>query len=206
MAKVKKKKASKPKLHSKNVSLMVSVGKDDRDRNIEDFVSDLRELLGAVPYGQDGIHLTVARSYYVVDGQVCLPEDYDEETQNFKPGTGPPPWAGGDKTPQNLSPSKQVQHDSHTLPRKEFDKKYGLVENGETYMPGTITPSMQRKDREEEKRKKEEQEKKESKPVEDIEKVAKSKKVVKKKAKSATKAAEEQIAGKPKKKIRRVKK
>ena len=34
-----------------------------------------------------------ATGYYLVNGRVCLPDDYDPATRDFKPGTHPPLWA-----------------------------------------------------------------------------------------------------------------
>lgn len=85
-----------PKISAKHVDvqvhMQVSVGTPDRQRSIEDFEADIvkamREVVGAH-------NVTVSRPYYILDGKVCLPEDYDPATGNFKEGAVPPAWAGG---------------------------------------------------------------------------------------------------------------
>lgn len=76
---------------SANLSLkiIVSSGTHDRDRTYEEYIRDITAALKAI--GVD--YVTPAGGYYIVDGKVCLPEDYDSETQNRKPGTHPPLWA-----------------------------------------------------------------------------------------------------------------
>lgn len=85
-----------PKIHAKHVdvhvSWMVSVGTEDRERSIEDFQRDVEAAIQEVAGAK---RVTITRPYYILDGKVCLPEDYDPETQWFKEGATPPPWAGG---------------------------------------------------------------------------------------------------------------
>lgn len=82
--------------HAKVVRLEVSIGKDlgEDERVIEDFIEAIRQALTTNP--EVGAHnVTVQGAYYILDGKVCRPDDYDPETKNRKPGTYPPPWAGG---------------------------------------------------------------------------------------------------------------
>lgn len=85
-----------PKIHAKHVDIqvnwMVSVGTEDRERSIEDFVQDIEKAIQEVAGAK---RVLVQRPYYILDGKVCLVEDYDPATQNFKEGATPPPWAGG---------------------------------------------------------------------------------------------------------------
>lgn len=148
----------KPKIHAKVVSLHLSVGTYDRDRNIEDFIKEALEKLGAVPYGEEGTHATVTGRYYILDGKVCLPEDYDEKKQTFKPGAVPPQWAGGPKptTSSGSSSQEQMARDAKELSSDEFDKKYKIGKYRQIGTGGKIiTTEMQRKMREEARAKKE---------------------------------------------------
>lgn len=137
----------KPKIHAKVVSIHLSVGTYDRDRNIEDFIKEAREKLGAVPYGEDGIHATVTGSYYILDGKVCRPEDYDEKKQNFKPGAVPPQWAGGPKpNPSTASASQeQMARDAKELSSDEFDKKYKIGKYRQLGNGGTVITDEMKK-------------------------------------------------------------
>ena len=87
----KKESASKPKMHAKNVNLCVSIGEADRNRTVEQMQDALKKAIEKAGFK----NVTVMSSYYILDGKVCRPEDYDEKTQNFKDGKQPPPWAGG---------------------------------------------------------------------------------------------------------------
>lgn len=139
-----------PKIHAKVVQLQVSIGTHDRDRTHEQFVEDLMKLLGKVPYGQEGIHASKTGGYYILDGRVCIPEDYDPKTQNFKPGAVPPSWAGGPKKSAIPSAQSQMQYDLEHLSRDAYDKKYGLGKYKNTGdRARIITPEMQAQKREE---------------------------------------------------------
>lgn len=89
---------------SKVLSVHISIGNDDSDRSWEDFLEDVKKKIGATPYGQPGIHLSTMGGYYILDGVVCLPGDFDPKTRTFKPGKFPPPWAGG---PAPKPPAKE---------------------------------------------------------------------------------------------------
>lgn len=118
-----------PKIHAKVVSLIVSVGTDDRERNWEDFVADVRKKLGIVPYGKPGLHGGPVSGYYILDGKVCLPDDYDEKTGTFKKGAVPPTWAGGPKpnsTSGNTATQEQMTRDAKELSSDEYAKKYKI--------------------------------------------------------------------------------
>lgn len=79
------------KQHAKVVRVEVSVGSDDADRTVEQFEADIRDALRvARPH-----NITTHGGHYIIDGTVCLARDYDPQTLNRKPGTHPPPWAGG---------------------------------------------------------------------------------------------------------------
>lgn len=141
----------KPKIHAKSVGLVISIGTGDRARTIEKFIADLEKKIGAVPYGEDGIHMTRTSTYYILDGKVCLPDDYDPKTQNFKPGAQPPTWAGGKdaKTLASTPQQEQMQRDAKELSSDAFDKKYKIGKYRHIGDPErVITPEMQKRARE----------------------------------------------------------
>lgn len=84
------KKVEPPKLHAKNTTLLVSIGDKDRKNTIEQMTEALKKVVEKMGY-----NVTIASSYYVLDGKVCAPQDYDPETQQMKPGATVPQWAGG---------------------------------------------------------------------------------------------------------------
>jgi hypothetical protein len=92
--------------HAKVLRFEISVGKDDDGKTLEQFEEDLREALayardhGASVYTDASRslnfhNLTTQGAYYIIDGKVCLPKDYNPATKNRKPGTFAPMWAGG---------------------------------------------------------------------------------------------------------------
>jgi hypothetical protein len=80
------------KQHSKTLVFMFSVGNEDRKRNLATFEADIKKALE----GAGARHVTRTGGYYIIDGKVCLEQDYDEKTENYKPGKSAPPWAGGE--------------------------------------------------------------------------------------------------------------
>lgn len=137
----------KAKIHSKVVSLHLSVGTDDRARNIQDFIDDALKKLGVVPFGEDGTHAAVMGSYYILDGKVCLPEDYDEKKQTFKKGATPPTWAGGPKPSSAVASASQEQmaRDAKELSSDDFDKKYKIGKYRQAGNGGTIITDEQKR-------------------------------------------------------------
>ncbi len=82
----------RPAIHAKHISLVITAGTEDRDQSIEDLLEAVRSAVAEVP----GVkRIVTVGQYYILDGKVCLPDDYDPATQGFKPGATPPPWAGG---------------------------------------------------------------------------------------------------------------
>lgn len=80
--------------HAKVLRFEVSIGANDEDRTLEEFETDVRAALTRI--GGNPIHnVTMTGGYYIIDGTVCLERDYDPASKNRKPGTFPPPWAGG---------------------------------------------------------------------------------------------------------------
>ena len=76
-----------------------------------------------------GPHVALTGGYYIVDGKVCLPDDYDPKRENFKTGSHPPVWAGGPKTaaaPKIGAAQKQMDWDLENLSSDEYDRKYQL--------------------------------------------------------------------------------
>lgn len=64
---------------------------DDDVRSIEQLRKDCIEALEGIGVSQ----VTPSSGYYLVNGKVCMPDDYDPKTRDFKPGKFPPSWAGG---------------------------------------------------------------------------------------------------------------
>lgn len=92
--------------HAKVLRFEISVGANDDEHTIHSFEDAVRDALtyardhGASVFvsGADELrfhNLTVLGGHYIIDGKVCLPQDYDPVTKNRKPGTFPPQWAGG---------------------------------------------------------------------------------------------------------------
>jgi hypothetical protein len=76
------------------VTIMVSTGPEDT-RSIEEIREDIKADLKD-PNGRTRAKLvTNMGGYYLVDGRVCLPDDYDPSTRGFKKGAHPPLWAMG---------------------------------------------------------------------------------------------------------------
>lgn len=112
-------KVEKPKMHAKNVSLIISIGNDDRERSIEKMTEQLKSAITKAGYK----NVTVMSSYYILDGKVCNPADYDEKTQNFKPGATPPPWAGGPSVNVIL---ERVGQDEFKVERPAYSPKENM--------------------------------------------------------------------------------
>ncbi len=109
-----------PKIHAKQLSIMVSVGTEDRDRDIEKFEADIVAVLK-----KHAKNVTPAGRYYILDGKVCLPADYDPSTQNFLPGHMSPTWAGGG-VPSHTVVTQKTDPDPHLdshLSKEEGDRR-----------------------------------------------------------------------------------
>lgn len=147
-------KPGKPKIHAKVISFTVSVGTDDRGRSFEKFVEDIKKKLGAVPTTdgkgnrRNGLHVTATGGYYILDGKVCRPEDYDPKTGTFKKGATPPTWAGGPKHNPQVGMQNQIQYDLQHLSSDEYDKKYQINKYKPKNEGKIITPAMQKQKRE----------------------------------------------------------
>lgn len=87
---VKKRVAKHAQLEAK-IGLMISNGEDYRDESLEEMIDKFREFCRTTWTGHH--NLTVVGSYYIIDGKVCRPEDFDRETMDRKPGTFPPSWS-----------------------------------------------------------------------------------------------------------------
>lgn len=98
------------------LNFIVSSGNDDRERTYEEFIEEIQTALKAIGVN----HVTPAGGYYIIDGKVCLPEDYDPETQNRKPGTHPPVWAmtEADRQEQRILERVQAQWGYDKLSRQ----------------------------------------------------------------------------------------
>lgn len=107
--------------HAKVVLLMVSVGGDDVDRSYEEFVIDIKRALDGVAKSA-----TETGGYYIVNGKVCLPGDYDPGTRGFKPGATPPQWAGGPAKATTSQASRETDREAVSAdiaPRRRPAKK-----------------------------------------------------------------------------------
>lgn len=82
-----------------------------------------------------GPHVAVTGGYYILDGKVCLPDDYDPRKKQFRKGAVPPEWAGGPKTAKvrQSATQKQMDWDIENLSSDEYDKKYRLGKHAPTY-------------------------------------------------------------------------
>lgn len=72
------------------MDFMVSNGNGDRENSFEAVQDRIRELiLAEFPNAR----FTPTGGYYILDGKVCRPGDFDRETMDRKPGTFPPLWS-----------------------------------------------------------------------------------------------------------------
>jgi len=121
---------------AKVVSFHFSVGNEDRGRTMEKFIADILKMVKPTPYGKPGLHATKMSEYYILDGVVCLPPDYDEKNQRMKPGHFPPAWAGGPPPVHKSPPKTTLASDGRKmLSASEYDAKYGHGGN-----PAVIRP------------------------------------------------------------------
>jgi len=110
--------------------IMVSVGEAD-ERSFEEFRDDavtaLKENVGAK-------NVTTLSGYYLVNGRVCLPGDYDPKTRGFKPGARPPLWAMSadeSKIAQRIEREKKLpeiaRQPANLRTSKETDEYHALL-------------------------------------------------------------------------------
>jgi hypothetical protein len=111
------------------MGMIVSNGNKYRDETIEEFIEALRSF---AKERWPNCNFTSVGSYYIIDGKVCRPEDFDRETMDRKPGTFPPSWSvqGDDKKDALLSernaeqaknPNKLAHQPENLLTSKEMD-------------------------------------------------------------------------------------
>ncbi|MFE9742923.1 hypothetical protein [Streptomyces sp. NPDC006477] len=74
------------------LTIWVDSGADD-PRSIEELREDVKKALTDPNGLVRAKRVTNTGGYYLVNGKVCLPDDYDPETRGFKPGAHPPMWA-----------------------------------------------------------------------------------------------------------------
>jgi hypothetical protein len=96
------------------IGFISSNGEAYREESLEDFIEKFREF--AKETWPERHNFTVVGSYYIVDGKVCLPQDFDRETMDRKPGTYPPSWSlsGEDK-----KEAERAERDADQARRKE---------------------------------------------------------------------------------------
>lgn len=93
---------------AKVINLTISVGDDDSDRSVPEFVEAVKEALmgGKV----NAKNVTVTGQHYLImkegSGKMCRVPDYDPDTRDFRPGTFPPSWAGGG--PESIRAEKDI--------------------------------------------------------------------------------------------------
>lgn len=130
------------------LSLIISVGREDT-RSIEQLREDVKN---AVLAKEPAARVTNTGGYYLVNGKVCLPDDYDPVTRDFKPGRHAPLWAMSSderdilarierekklpmmaRQPQNLRTSKEADrfNASQQKPRSTKDALADFHENTE---------------------------------------------------------------------------
>lgn len=94
---------------AKVVNLSVSIGDEDSERLLPEFIDALKGLLSG-----EVKNVTVTGSHYLIlkdgSGKICREPDYDPATRDFRPGATPPPWAGG--APE----AKRVERQQNTAP------------------------------------------------------------------------------------------
>lgn len=94
------KKADSGKRVQKQVNMqlrfLVSFGDNHRGELCPEVIERLKKIITEewpeTPDGR-GANFTSVGAYYLVDGKVCLVQDFDPETMDRKPGTYPPSWA-----------------------------------------------------------------------------------------------------------------
>lgn len=119
------------------VSFLLS---DDDPRTLEEFQAEVQEAL----FNMGAKRVTPASGYYLVNGKVCLPQDYDEKTRDFKPGCYPPAWAGGpdekeirariereSKLPMMARQPTRLRTSKETDRLHELERKQKSIDNAE---------------------------------------------------------------------------
>jgi hypothetical protein len=75
---------------------LASFGDNHRGELYADALERIKKLIKEewpdTPDGR-GVNFTSVGGYYLVDGKVCLVQDFDPEAMDRKPGTLPPSWA-----------------------------------------------------------------------------------------------------------------
>lgn len=82
------------------VPLIVSVGNDNRAVLHPEWVA---KVVAGIKKECPEARITPTGGYYLIDGKVCLVQDYDPVAMDRKPGTFPPSWAAqGDEKKQAI--------------------------------------------------------------------------------------------------------
>lgn len=119
------------KLVELEIRIIVSTGSDDT-RSISDYRAECKAALLEVGANQ----VTMSTGYYLVNGKVCLEEDYDPATRDFKKGHYPPSWAGGPDEKEilrRIAEEKSLSNSMARNPRnlrttQETDRLHALEE------------------------------------------------------------------------------
>lgn len=93
---------------SKIVNITISIGDDDSERLLPEFVEAIKKSLTDGDVNAKSV--TVTGQHYLIlnggSGKLCREMDYDSTTRDFRPGTFPPSWAGGG--PETTRATKDV--------------------------------------------------------------------------------------------------
>lgn len=96
------------------LTFLASYGDNHRAELYEEVLEKIKKLIKDewpdTPDGR-GVNFTSVGGYYLVNGKVCLVQDFDPETMDRKPGTHPPSWAsqGDEKKEAILAERNEAQ-------------------------------------------------------------------------------------------------
>lgn len=143
------------KQHAKVLRFEISVGEDDDAHTLVDFEQAIRQALNVYKDDSRGWftynNLTMMGGYYIIDGKVCMPADYDPATKNRKPGTFPPQWAGGPdprKVHLVAAPTSDDDEDEDDVVTESDDQSREFVRVAPTLAPrDPVTGRRPRRDK-----------------------------------------------------------
>jgi hypothetical protein len=94
------------------VNLLVSNGNTYRSETLEEFTDAFRVF---AKERWPTANFTPTGGYYLIDGKVCRPEDFDRETMDRKPGTHPPSWSvQGDERKASILAERNEEQKKNT--------------------------------------------------------------------------------------------
>jgi len=114
------------------IGIMASSGDQYKDESIEEFIDKFRKFAEETWPGR--LNFTVVGNYYIVDGKVCRPEDFDRESMDRKPGTFPPSWSlTGDEKKEALNAEKIEEQAQYKEIQEERER--GLADKSNPKKP-----------------------------------------------------------------------